>query len=98
MHSKHGLTAAIRVAVEPVPSVADYRRPHGALSLPPGSGPAIRFSGCVLTVASGRQDATYEDSEDGMHMGLWVNLQKAQLALNQTAALLGRLDSIIPPA
>jgi hypothetical protein len=28
-------------------------------------------------------DKTYEDSEDGMHMGFWVNLQKIQLLLNQ---------------
>ncbi len=44
------------------------------------------------------QDTTYEDTEDGMHMGFWVNLQKAQLVLNQTAALLGRPDATFPAA
>ena len=29
----------------------------------------------------------YEDTEDGMHMGFWINLQKAMLALNSTYTL-----------
>ena len=29
----------------------------------------------------------YEDTEDGMHMGFWINLQKVLLALNSTYAL-----------
>ncbi len=33
-----------------------------------------------------------------MHMGLWVNLQKAQLVLRQAAALLGRPDAAVPAA
>ena len=34
------------------------------------------------------QDASYEDTEDCMHMGFWVNLQKALLVLRAAAPLL----------
>ena len=48
---------------------------------------SARFVAIDAYAITDRMDATYADTDDGMHMGFWVNLQKMQLVLMHLGAL-----------